>query len=87
MTTWEYFRAPGQAILDLQLHRLTQMEREKILAELKEIQNASRTEGNSGQRQETTPGNRIGTERKFLRATAMTAHGIVDDIEEIHLED
>ncbi|MGH9710698.1 MAG: DNA gyrase/topoisomerase IV subunit A, partial [Candidatus Acidiferrales bacterium] len=28
----------AQAILDLQLHRLTQMEREKILAELKEIQ-------------------------------------------------
>jgi len=28
----------AQAILDLQLHRLTQMEREKILSELKEIQ-------------------------------------------------
>ena len=36
--TWKFSDRQAQAILDLQLHRLTQMEREKILAELKEIQ-------------------------------------------------
>ncbi|MGB6429598.1 MAG: DNA gyrase C-terminal beta-propeller domain-containing protein, partial [Candidatus Acidiferrales bacterium] len=35
---WEFSERQAQAILDLQLHRLTQMEREKILQELKEIQ-------------------------------------------------
>ncbi len=38
MTTWKFSERQAQAILDLQLHRLTQMEREKILEELKEIQ-------------------------------------------------
>src|ERR1700694_2736108 len=38
METWEFSERQAQAILDLQLHRLTQMEREKILEELKEIQ-------------------------------------------------
>src|SRR6202140_2222410 len=37
METWEFTERQAQAILDLQLHRLTQMEREKILEELKEI--------------------------------------------------
>jgi DNA gyrase subunit A len=36
--TWKFTDRQAQAILDLQLHRLTQMEREKILQELKEIQ-------------------------------------------------
>jgi len=35
---WDFSDRQAQAILDLQLHRLTQMEREKILEELKEIQ-------------------------------------------------
>jgi len=35
---WKFTDRQAQAILDLQLHRLTQMEREKILEELKEIQ-------------------------------------------------
>jgi DNA gyrase subunit A len=35
---WEFSDRQAQAILDLQLHRLTQMEREKILEELTEIQ-------------------------------------------------
>jgi len=35
---WDFSDRQAQAILDLQLHRLTQMEREKILNELKEIQ-------------------------------------------------
>src|SRR5277367_2544783 len=35
---WEFSDRQAQAILDLQLNRLTQMEREKILNELKEIQ-------------------------------------------------
>ncbi len=35
---WKFTDRQAQAILDLQLHRLTQMEREKILEELKQIQ-------------------------------------------------
>ena len=35
---WKFTDRQAQAILDLQLHRLTQMEREKILEELKELQ-------------------------------------------------
>src|ERR1700726_575698 len=38
METWDFSESQAQAILDLQLHRLTQMEREKILEELKQIQ-------------------------------------------------
>ena len=38
MERWKFSDRQAQAILDLQLHRLTQMEREKILEELKEIQ-------------------------------------------------
>jgi len=38
MGTWEFTERQAQAILDLQLHRLTQLEREKILEELKQIQ-------------------------------------------------
>jgi len=38
MERWGFTDRQAQAILDLQLHRLTQMEREKIIEELKEIQ-------------------------------------------------
>ncbi|MBI3484232.1 MAG: DNA gyrase subunit A, partial [Acidobacteria bacterium] len=38
LETWKFSDRQAQAILDLQLHRLTQMEREKILEELKQIQ-------------------------------------------------
>ena len=38
METWKFSERQAQAILDLQLHRLTQMEREKIIEELKLIQ-------------------------------------------------
>jgi DNA gyrase subunit A len=38
MATWNFTDRQAQAILDLQLHRLTQLEREKILEELKELQ-------------------------------------------------
>ncbi len=38
MARWKFSDRQAQAILDLQLHRLTQMEREKILEELKQIQ-------------------------------------------------
>jgi len=38
METWRFTERQAQAILDLQLHRLTQMEREKIIEELKQIQ-------------------------------------------------
>src|SRR4030088_280307 len=37
METWEFSERQAQAILDLQLHRLTQLEREKILEELDAI--------------------------------------------------
>src|SRR6201998_2552323 len=37
METWKFTERQAQAILDLQLHRLTQMEREKITEELKTI--------------------------------------------------
>jgi DNA gyrase subunit A len=36
--TWDFSERQAQAILDLQLHRLTQLEREKIIEELKQIQ-------------------------------------------------
>jgi DNA gyrase subunit A len=35
---WDFSERQAQAILDLQLHRLTQLEREKIIEELKQIQ-------------------------------------------------
>ncbi|MGH9813891.1 MAG: DNA gyrase C-terminal beta-propeller domain-containing protein, partial [Candidatus Acidiferrales bacterium] len=35
---WDFTDVQAQAILDLQLHRLTQLERQKILDELKELQ-------------------------------------------------
>ncbi|MBI4465858.1 MAG: DNA gyrase subunit A, partial [Acidobacteria bacterium] len=38
MRRWDFTDVQAQAILDLQLHRLTQLEREKILEELKAIQ-------------------------------------------------
>ena len=38
MARWSFSDRQAQAILDLQLHRLTQMEREKIAEELKQIQ-------------------------------------------------
>src|SRR5467141_1055500 len=38
METWEFSERQAQSILGLQLHRLTQLEREKILEELKQIQ-------------------------------------------------
>jgi DNA gyrase subunit A len=38
MDRWEFTERQANAILDLQLHRLTQLEREKTLEELKQIQ-------------------------------------------------
>jgi DNA gyrase subunit A len=38
MERWDFSDRQAQAILDLQLHRLTQLEREKIIEEMKEIQ-------------------------------------------------
>ncbi len=38
MERWKFTDRQAQAILDLQLHRLTQLEREKIVEELKELQ-------------------------------------------------
>jgi DNA gyrase subunit A len=88
MERWEFSERQAQAILDLQLHRLTQMEREKILTELKEIQ------------KRIAELKEILASDKKLRAVIvaelreiMKLHGderrtqIVDDIEEVHLED
>jgi DNA gyrase subunit A len=88
MERWEFSERQAQAILDLQLHRLTQMEREKILAELKEIQ------------KRIAELKEILASDKKLRAVIVAElreivklHGddrrteIVDDIEEINLED
>jgi DNA gyrase subunit A len=88
MERWEFSERQAQAILDLQLHRLTQMEREKILAELKEIQ------------KRIAELKEILASDKKLRQVIVAElreivklHGddrrteIVDDIEEINLED
>ncbi|HEV3220071.1 MAG TPA: DNA gyrase subunit A [Candidatus Acidoferrales bacterium] len=88
MERWKFSDRQAQAILDLQLHRLTQMEREKIIQELKEIQELI-AELRS-----------ILASEKKLRAVIITelreiqkAYGddrrtqIVDKVEEIKLED
>ncbi len=88
MERWDFSDRQAQAILDLQLHRLTQMEREKILNELKEIQ-ALISELRS-----------ILASEKKLRAVIITElrevqklfgddrrTQIVDKVEEIKLED
>jgi DNA gyrase subunit A len=85
---WKFSDRQAQAILDLQLHRLTQMEREKILEELKQIQ-ARIAELNEilssekklkqviiGELREIQKD--YGDDRRTL---------IVDDVEEIKLED
>jgi DNA gyrase subunit A len=85
---WGFSDRQAQAILDLQLHRLTQLEREKILEELKELQ------------KRIAELKEILASDKKLRQLIITElrevtklYGderrtqIVDDIEEIHLED
>ncbi|HUK29763.1 MAG TPA: DNA gyrase subunit A [Candidatus Acidoferrum sp.] len=88
MERWKFSDRQAQAILDLQLHRLTQMEREKILQELKEIQ------------ERIAELRSILASDKKLRGVIITelrevqkAYGddrrtqIVDKVEEIELED
>ena len=88
MEGWKFSDRQAQAILDLQLHRLTQLEREKILEELKELQ------------KRIAELKEILASDKKLRQVIITElkevtklYGddrrtqIVDDIEEINLED
>ncbi|MFZ0818928.1 MAG: DNA gyrase subunit A [Candidatus Acidiferrales bacterium] len=88
MERWKFSDRQAQAILDLQLHRLTQMEREKIIQELKEIQ------------ERIAELRSILASDKKLRGVIVTelrevqkAYGderrtqIVDKVEEIELED
>jgi DNA gyrase subunit A len=88
MERWKFSDRQAQAILDLQLHRLTQMEREKIIQELKEIQ------------ERIAELRSILASDKKLRSVIITelreiqkAYGddrrtqIVDKVEEIELED
>ncbi len=88
MERWKFSDRQAQAILDLQLHRLTQMEREKILQELKEVQ------------ERIAELRSILASDKKLRGVIITelrevqkAYGddrrtqIVDKVEEIELED
>jgi DNA gyrase subunit A len=88
MATWKFSDRQAQAILDLQLHRLTQMEREKILEELKQIQ------ARIAELKEI-----LGSEKKLKSVIiaelreVQKAYGddrrtqIVDTVEEIKLED
>jgi DNA gyrase subunit A len=88
MERWEFSDRQAQAILDLQLHRLTQMEREKILEELKQIQ------GRIAELKEI-----LGSEKKLKQVIAgelrevQKDYGddrrtqIVDAVEEIKVED
>ena len=64
MAEWKFSDRQAQAILDLQLHRLTQLEREKILQELKELQEKiAELKSHSRQREETAQRDRRRAER------------------------
>jgi DNA gyrase subunit A len=85
---WDFSDRQAQAILDLQLHRLTQMEREKILNELKEIQ-ALIAELRSILASEKKLKTVIITELREMQKLFGDARRtqIVDKVEEIKLED
>ncbi|HEV8384920.1 MAG TPA: DNA gyrase subunit A, partial [Candidatus Acidoferrales bacterium] len=85
---WEFSDRQAQAILDLQLHRLTQMEREKIIEELKEIQ-ARIAELKSILASDKKLRGVIVTELRDVQKAFGDARrtAIVDNIEEIKLED
>jgi DNA gyrase subunit A len=88
MARWKFSDRQAQAILDLQLHRLTQMEREKIVVELKEIQK------HIAELKEI-----LGSEKKLKQVIVAELHEvekqygddrrtqIVERVEEIKLED
>jgi DNA gyrase subunit A len=88
MATWEFSERQAQAILDLQLHRLTQMEREKILQELKEIQELI-AELKSILASEKKLKSVITTELREIQKTYGDPRRteIVESVEEIKLED
>jgi DNA gyrase subunit A len=88
METWEFSDRQAQAILDLQLHRLTQMERQKILDELKEIQ-AKIAELKEILASEKKLKKVIVTELREVQKDYGDARRtqIVDRVEEIQLED
>src|ERR1700689_5444676 len=88
MERWEFSDRQAQAILDLQLHRLTQMEREKILEELKQIQ-ALIAELKSILASEKKLKGVIVTELREVQKDYADPRRteIVDSVEEIKLED
>jgi DNA gyrase subunit A len=85
---WKFSDRQAQAILDLQLHRLTQMEREKITEELKEIERKI-TELKEILGSERELKQRIVAELREVQKTYGDARRtlIVDQVEEIKLED
>ncbi len=75
METWEFSERQAQAILDLQLHRLTQLEREKILEELKQIQALiAELKGNPGEREEVEGRDHQGAARSPERLRRPAPH-------------
>jgi len=88
MERFAFTERQAQAILDLQLHRLTQLEREKILEELKEIQKriAELKEilGNEDKLRQVIVGELREIQKRYGDSRRTT---IVDRVEEIRVED
>ncbi len=85
---WKFSDKQAQAILDLQLHRLTQLEREKILEELKEIQVRIKELKEILASEKKLKGVIVDELREVQRAYGDDRRTqLVDKIEEIKLED
>jgi DNA gyrase subunit A len=88
MERWKFSDRQAQAILDLQLHRLTQMEREKIIQELKEIQERIAELRSILASDKKLRGVIISELREIQKAYGDDRRTqIVDKVEEIELED
>jgi DNA gyrase subunit A len=88
MERWKFSDRQAQAILDLQLHRLTQMEREKIIQELKEIQELIAELRSILASEKKLRGVIITELREMQKAFGDDRRTqIVDKVEEIELED
>ena len=85
---WDFSDRQAQAILDLQLHRLTQLEREKILEELKEIQARIKELKEILASEKKLKGVIVGELQEVKKNFADPRRTqIVDKVEEIKLED
>ncbi len=88
MERWEFSERQAQAILDLQLHRLTQLEREKIIEELKEIQARIKDLKEILASDKKLRGVIVGELQEMKKQFGDSRRtAIVDNIEEIKLED